>query len=53
MAWFKVVTNYRTFIIEAAGMGDAIERALNLITDFNGEYIRSVDPEPQTMQVAA
>jgi hypothetical protein len=33
MAWFQVETNYRTFAIEAAGIGDAIDRALNLMVE--------------------
>jgi hypothetical protein len=52
LGYYKVVTNYRTMIIEAAGIGDAIDRALNLILDFNGEFIRSVEAE-QALELAA
>jgi hypothetical protein len=44
MAYFEVVTNYRTFTLEAAGIGDAIDRTLNLILKDRGEYVRSVEP---------
>jgi hypothetical protein len=43
MAYFNVVTNFRTFLIEAAGIGDAIDRTLNLIL-VNGEYMRDITP---------
>jgi hypothetical protein len=42
MAWFKIVTNYRTFQVEAAGIGDAIERGLNLLLKEQGEYVREI-----------
>jgi hypothetical protein len=29
MEFFEIETNYRTFQIEAAGIGDAIDRVLN------------------------
>jgi hypothetical protein len=54
MAYFEVVTNYRTFTLEAAGIGDAIDRTLNLIVADRGEYVRSVEPTaPPVIQVAA
>jgi hypothetical protein len=31
MSYFKVTTTRRTFAIEAAGIGDAFDRVLNLI----------------------
>lgn len=43
MEFFKVVTNYRTFEIEAAGIGDAIDRVLNhVIVADRGEYVREI-----------
>lgn len=39
---FKVVTNYRTFTLEASGIGAAIDTVLNLLM-VNGEYLRSID----------
>lgn len=44
MAWFNVVTNYRTFKLEAAGIGDAIDRVLNslLMTEV-GEFVREIE----------
>jgi hypothetical protein len=42
MSFFKVVTNYRTFEIEAAGIGDAIAKALDLLVSDVGEYLREV-----------
>lgn len=53
MAWYEVETNYRTFAIEAAGIGDAIDKALNLILlHEQGEFLRGVVPMI-VMQVAA
>lgn len=40
--FYKVVTNYRTFGIEAAGIGDAIQKALGLLLKEQGEYLREV-----------
>jgi hypothetical protein len=42
LGWFKVVTNYRTFQVEAAGIGDAIERGLLLLMKEQGEYVREI-----------
>jgi hypothetical protein len=55
MAWFKVVTNYREFTLEAAGIGDAIDTVLNsLLVKDRGEYLRTVEPTaPPALQVAA
>jgi hypothetical protein len=54
MAWFQVETNYRTFTLEAAGIGDAIDRALNVIVADRGEYLRTVEATaPPVIQVAA
>ncbi len=43
MEFFEVVTNLRTFEVEAAGIGDAIDRVLNLLllTEV-GEYVRQI-----------
>jgi hypothetical protein len=40
---FTVITNLRTFSIEAAGIGDAIDQVLNhnLLTGV-GEYLREI-----------
>jgi hypothetical protein len=54
MAWFAVQTNYRTFTLEAAGIGDAIDQALSLIVADRGEYLRTVEPTaPPAIEVAA
>jgi hypothetical protein len=45
MAYFKVVTNYRTFNVEASGIGDAIDRVLNLLL-IDGEYVREITDAP-------
>ena len=53
--WFKVVTNYREFTVQAAGVGDAIDRALNLLMTDRGEYLRGaiVEVPAPVLQVAA
>jgi hypothetical protein len=54
MAWFVVATNYRTFTVEAAGIGDAIDRALNLLVADRGEYLRTVEEtDAPNVRVAA
>lgn len=54
MAWFEIQTNYRTVTMEAAGIGDAIDRALSLIVSDRGEYLRTVEEtDPPEIQVAA
>lgn len=53
MFWYEVATNYRTFAIEAAGIGDAIDRALNFIETDRGEYLRTVEAMIIATQVAA
>jgi hypothetical protein len=53
MLWYEVQTNYRTFAIEAAGIGDAIDRALNMIESGRGEYLRTVEAMLVVTQVAA
>lgn len=56
MAWFNVETNYRSFLIEAAGIGDAIDKALSVIVTDRGEYLRLVEETivaTYTNQVAA
>lgn len=53
MAYFNIVTNYRTFQIEAAGIGDAIDRVLNcVIVKDRGEYVREITAAP-AMALAA
>lgn len=52
--WFQVVTNYRTFLIEAAGIGDAIDRALSVIVGDRGEYLREIAAtDAPAMEIAA
>lgn len=41
MEYFNVTTNYRTFVLEAAGIGAAIDAVLNLLL-VNGEYLREI-----------
>jgi hypothetical protein len=53
MLWYQVETNYRSFAIEAAGIGDAIDRALNMVESGRGEYLRTVAPMLVATQVAA
>jgi hypothetical protein len=41
---FKVVTNYREFLLEASGIGAAIDTVLNLLlVHERGEYVRVIE----------
>lgn len=44
MGTFEIKTTHRKFIIEAAGIGDAIDQALKLIVTERREGIMSVEP---------
>jgi hypothetical protein len=56
MEFFEIETNLRTFQIEAAGIGDALDRVLNYGLLLDGEAIRRVertDTRIVIVQVAA
>jgi len=56
MEFFKVITNYRTFEVEAAGIGDAIDRVLNfVIVADRGEYVREISKveRHEVLEIAA